>query len=121
MTHKTATTSKPLTHFDVVYKDSFRNLVNYITDFAASQFMRQQIALKLQDYSDTEGRQALIDLWAWLLYAHHHNVGYAYADVAHDLNNYNATFFTPRTQGYAVQIWGEGFINYTDVQTIKSK
>jgi hypothetical protein len=112
MTETIQQTTKQISHFDLVYKDAFKHLVNNLEASYDNYVSREIITHKLLDYTFNRGKEALIDLHASIQFAELYQLAYPYIDVYLDLEHADDDGYAARTHGYAVKMYGEGFVNY---------
>lgn len=109
---QTISTEKKISHFDLVYRDAFKHLVNTLEAFYDDHINRDIITKKLLDYTFIQGKEALIDMYAFVQFADQYQLAYRFIDVHYDLEQADYDGYKPRTHGYAVKMYGEGFVNY---------
>jgi hypothetical protein len=108
--NETTQKKRTMTHFDEVYQDTFYQLVAMLK--ARFELHDMIIVDKLFDYADTHGKEAVIDLHGWCDYCKKHDISNGFVSIMHDLNQMDTDFFAPRTHGYALEMYGEGFVDY---------
>jgi len=66
----------------------------------------------------THGKKAVIDLFAFIMWMdvnesnEEKKMMMVKSTIGHDLNGHNDKFMLPRSDGYGVELWGEGYTNF---------
>ena len=108
------------TKFKEVYEAAFQEVVARYAGLMAEvrgvsvNQVKKHALFDVMDFEDIHGKQAVVDLYGFLVYAEESDVleHVVNGTLAHDIGGRNDQFLTPRSADYATTVWGEGYLKF---------